>query len=94
MISTVPDSNVKICRLCKKNPAIFVPVRCNHILSNYLVGLNYRKFCLEPYVEVATRMRYYTNIIIKKKKKKKKKKNLFEVQTDRPGYFVTSISIN
>jgi hypothetical protein len=57
----------------KKNPAIFVPVRCNHILSNYLVGLNYRKFCLEPYVEVATRRRYYTNIIIKKKKKKEKK---------------------
>ena len=45
-------------------------------------------FCLEPYVEVATRMRYYTNII------KKKEKKLFEVQTYRPGYFVTSISIN
>jgi hypothetical protein len=30
LISTVPDSNVKICRLCeKKNPDIFVPVCCN-----------------------------------------------------------------
>ena len=44
-------------------------------------------FCLEPYVEVATKMRSYTNIIMREKK-------LFEVQTDRPGYFVTSISIN
>jgi hypothetical protein len=39
-------------------------------------------------------IRISTIEIEREKKKKKKKKNLFEVQTDRPGYFVTSISIN
>ena len=44
LISTVPDSNVKKCRLCQKTTAIFVPVCCNYILSKYLVGLNNRIF--------------------------------------------------
>jgi hypothetical protein len=64
---------------------IFVAVCCNYI-RNIWWDLIIEDFCLEPYVEVATRIRYYTNII--------KRKKMFEVQTDRPGYFVTSISIN
>ena len=40
-----------------KTTDIVVPVCCNYILSKYLMGLN---------VEVATRMRYYTNILLGK----------------------------
>ena len=74
MISTVPDSNVKICRLCQKKTQLFLyPCAVTIFFRTIWWDLIIEHFCLEPYVEVATRMRYYTNIIIKKKKKKKKK---------------------
>ena len=64
LISTVSDSNVKKCRLCQKTSVIFVPVCCNHILSNYLVGLNNRKFlfrtwCWSSYEDEVLYQHYY-----------------------------------
>jgi hypothetical protein len=46
LISTVPDSNVKICRLCEKKTTdiLYTCAVTVNILSKYLVGLNYRKF--------------------------------------------------
>ena len=64
----------------KKTTYIFVPVCCNYILSKYLMGLNYRKFLFRTLCWSS----YEDEVLYQ----------LFEVQTDRPGYFVTSISIN
>ena len=64
----------------KKQHIFFVPVYCNYIPSNYLVGLNYRKLLFRTFCWSS----YEDEVLYQ----------LFEVQTDRPGYFVTSISIN
>jgi hypothetical protein len=37
-----------------------------NILSKYLVALIIENVCLDLYVEVTTRMRYYTNILLGK----------------------------
>ena len=68
-----------------KTTDILYPCAVTIFFRNIWWDLIIENFCLELYVEVATRMRYYTKFYLEK---------LFEVQTDRPGYFVTSISIN
>jgi hypothetical protein len=52
----------------KKTQIFVYPCAVTIFFRNIWWDLIIENFCLEPYVEVATRMRYYTNIIKKEKK--------------------------
>ena len=59
LISTVPDSNVKICRLCEKQYTdIFVHVcyNCQYSVEIQIIwwDLIIENFCLELYVELSS----------------------------------------